>query len=122
MRGDGRCCNAFLSRVACVNAGMVEDLCQSVQRASNLLVLNGVVNAENAPRVLGVLTNAVTLLSETQMCPGSILASGIEVRNRLGSTVPSTLVASSLYLPLTRRRLFLCLCLCLCAVYRSLGQ
>ena len=58
---------------------MVEDLSQSVQRACNMLVIDGVVNASNSARVIGVLTNAITLLSETQMCSGAILASGIEV-------------------------------------------
>jgi hypothetical protein len=58
---------------------MVEDLCESVQRASNLLVLDGVVDKSNSGRVIGVLTNAVQLLSDTQMCPGAVLATGIQV-------------------------------------------
>ena len=57
---------------------MVQSLCDSVQRAASLLVMQGVVSAENSGRIISSLSNAVTLLSETQMAPAAVLASGIE--------------------------------------------
>ena len=61
---------------------MVQSLCESVQRAASLLVMQGVVSAENSGRIISSLSNAVTLLSETQMAPAAVLASGIEASPR----------------------------------------
>lgn len=66
---------------------MVQSLCESVQRAASLLVMQGVVSVENSGRIISSLSNAVTLLSETQMAPAAVLASGIEVGEVKGDCI-----------------------------------
>lgn len=64
---------------------MVIELGDAVQRMSNLMMVEGIVTADNAADVMNVMSNAVALLAESELAPPSVLAGGVQALGRLAA-------------------------------------
>ena len=63
---------------------MVQSLGDSIQKAANAVVMEGVVSAENVGTVLTSMSSAVSLLSQAEVANPTALSSGLQVRHHRG--------------------------------------
>lgn len=67
---------------------MVSSVASSLQRLGNFMMMEGMVNASNAGAIMAAVSNAVGLMTETELATPDQVAHGIQCVTRLAVMVP----------------------------------
>ncbi len=76
-----------LEAATSITDSMVEELGDKVKNLSNVMMLDGVVNADNAPQIMDSLSSAVALLAESGASTAAV-AAGVQSVGRVAAMFP----------------------------------